>query len=286
MNDTTKTRAEKIKETKIKKAAEAEAARIEGLVMRDLERLMNFKENYANPLRTFKVGDKVIIMHSNLRDAEVVKVIDGLFYRVKYKFSDKTGTQIKETHRPWTELLPEGATFRNESFNKRAEMMDARVSFHNCNLDSLVHKYYFFGVDMNPEYQRGFVWTMDDKIKLIESIFDGVEIGKFAFVKLPWKDSQSPGYEILDGKQRLSCLMEFMADRFAYKGVYYSQLSFSDKHYFCNFNITSGEAEEGTTLKQKLRYFLKMNTGGRPQDPAHMEGIRQRLAELEEQGDK
>jgi uncharacterized protein with ParB-like and HNH nuclease domain len=42
---------------------------------------------------------------------------------------------------------------------------------------------------MNPEYQRGFVWKEEHKLKLIDSIFNGIEIGKMVFVRLPWKEN-------------------------------------------------------------------------------------------------
>lgn len=35
---------------------------------------------------------------------------------------------------------------------------------------------------MNPNYQRDLVWDLKDKELLIESIFEGIEIGKFTFI--------------------------------------------------------------------------------------------------------
>lgn len=39
-------------------------------------------------------------------------------------------------------------------------------------------------------------------------------------------------YEIIDGKQRLTALLEFNEDRFQYNGYYFSELSNADKNKF------------------------------------------------------
>lgn len=279
-----KTPAEKAKDTKEKKAQEAEAKRIEGNIQRDLTNLMRAKLLYANPTRVFKLGDKVNILSSSLGNAEIIEVVEDLFYRVGFSgVENNYGKPVEyksQKYFPWTQLIESETKCQETKFNTRSEMVDARISFHNAHLETLPHLYYFSGIDMNPSYQRGFVWNLEDKQKLIESIFQGVEIGKFALIRRPYQE-EGPSFEILDGKQRLSTIIEFLQDRFAYKGVLYSQLNPQDKRYFEQFSITYGEAEEGTTLAQKLRYFLKLNTGGRAQDPQHMEGIRQQLMELE-----
>jgi hypothetical protein len=83
-----------------------------------------------------------------------------------------------------------------------------RLHYSQRSLDGLVHMFYSFGINMDPDYQRGLVWTLEDKQALIESIFDDVDIGKFVFAQRPF-EANAPGYEIIDGKQRLSALIDF-----------------------------------------------------------------------------
>ena len=47
--------------------------------------------------------------------------------------------------------------------------------------------------------------------------------------------------EIIDGKQRLSTLVEFYENRFQYEGKYFTDLGFEDRHQFTSFNIVFGE---------------------------------------------
>ena len=75
---------------------------------------------------------------------------------------------------------------------------------------------------------RGNVWDIEDKVKLIDSIFNNIDVGKFAFIKVPYKDN-SPSYECLDGKQRVTALIEFYEGRFEYKGL---------KYYHSNIKLT------------------------------------------------
>lgn len=56
-------------------------------------------------------------------------------------------------------------------------------------------------------YQRDYVWSQEDKESLIDSIFNHIEIGKFVLV---FKGYEGDMYEVLDGKQRLSALQEFL----------------------------------------------------------------------------
>jgi len=65
---------------------------------------------------------------------------------------------------------------------------------------------------------------LEDEQKLIESVFNRVDIGKFVFIHLGYHSDIM--YEILDGKQRLTALYRFYTDQFTYNGYYYSEFYF------------------------------------------------------------
>ena len=66
---------------------------------------------------------------------------------------------------------------------------------------------YHRGLIDNPDYQRGYVWTLEDKQKLIQSIFNRADIGKFVFIE----DENYREYrlEVIDGKQRLRAILDY-----------------------------------------------------------------------------
>lgn len=148
---------------------------------------------------------------------------------------------------------------------------DVRIHFYNTTLESLLQKYYLSGVDMNPPYQRDYVWDDKDRESLLDSIFNHIEIGKFAFIE---KDYTSDvAFEILDGKQRLSTLLAFYENRFPYKGAYFDDLSQKDRNTFLNTNISIGTTRE-MSMEQVYKYFYKLNKCGKVMDEAHLEQIK------------
>ena len=157
-----------------------------------------------------------------------------------------------------------------------------RIDFVNSTIESLIHKYYAFGINMNPDYQRDYVWELSDKQLLIDSIFNNIDIGKFAFIHLDYNTWNKTGYayEILDGKQRLKTIIDFYENRFPYKGVYYNDLSGMDKRIFKNHSIVQGEVSE-TERKDVLKYFLMLNRTGKVMDQKHLDNVEKMLEECE-----
>lgn len=137
--------------------------------------------------------------------------------------------------------------------------------------------YYLHGVDMNPTYQRDYVWEDSDKDSLLDSIFNHIEIGKFAFIKNDY--SNEVLYEVLDGKQRLTTLLNFYENRYCYKGYYFNDLSPEDKYTFLNMHVSIGETEK-ISEKQIYQYFYKLNKTGKTMDESHLNKIKEKIKEL------
>jgi uncharacterized protein with ParB-like and HNH nuclease domain len=122
------------------------------------------------------------------------------------------------------------------------------------------------------------VWQLADKVALIDSIFNNIEIGKFVFVQ-KHESTQGKYYEVIDGKQRLTAICEFYEDRFKYKGKYFSELSNKDRWKFLNHNISYGYLEN-PTKEAIYSTFIKMNTCGRPMDTKHIDKVKKLLKEI------
>lgn len=96
--------------------------------------------------------------------------------------------------------------------------------------------------------------------------------------QLPFKDN-AKGYEIIDGKQRLTALVEFYEDRFPYQGFYYSELSNVDRFHFDDYGIMMGILEKPTE-KEKYAAFLAVNTFGKVMDEKHLDEVRSRFQSM------
>lgn len=246
---------------------------------RELEDLRNKLKFYSEPTYYFQIGESVSI--GNLKDVTVEEVLDeGKIYKIDFtsintNYGNPIITNNCKRYVSWVNVRK--IPMSTESFITNE---DISLNYSQRNIDDLLSKTYYFGVNFEPEYQREFVWSKEDKIKLIESIFNNVEIGKFVFIHYDNKKWSETGYsyEILDGKQRMRAILDFYEDRFQYKGKCYSELSYRDQCHFDDFPISMAEVSE-LSREQILRYFIMLNTGGRVMAKEHLNKVRKMLGE-------
>ena len=225
------------------------------------------------PNRFFEVGDDIEI--GFLKDCKIKKkLLGGKAYLIEYTAVDNNYGKpiIKKGEMgawAWTEIFKRSG--RKESF---VEDEDIQLNYYQTGMSGLLTNLYCSGVDMNPQYQRDYVWSEDDKAELIDSIFKNVDIGKFVFVELGYNGKFCE--EVLDGKQRLNTIKEFYEDRFLYKGLKFSELSIKDRSHFTNLAVNVCKVSE-CNLKMKLRIFYKLNTSGKVMDKEHLQKIRKMI---------
>ncbi len=212
----------------------------------------------GTPTYRFEVGDKVSI--GALKNCIVDEVCDdGYYYGIVH---GENGEEYG--YWSWLDVRPVPDSIEAKYAQKDSPL--SRMSFSNRSVESLLHMYYCFGVDVEPDYQRGSVWNDEDKVKLLDSIFCGREIGRFVFRAIPYKESLKKDclYEVVDGKQRLMTLCKFYENRFPYKGRFYNELSAYDKNWFKNAMTSVAELPENTTRKEILEVFIALNNTGHP----------------------
>jgi hypothetical protein len=245
------------------------------------------RQDIPEPCHVFEVGDRVCFGAWDW--SAVLEVCrNGKFYKIisvtRHTNCNVPDHSVLKIHYiQWYDLLP----YRTEEEIpiERFESTDyIHFNYQNRDIRGLLYMYFSdYGFDLNPEYQRGNVWTLEQKQALIRSIFDQVDIGKFAVIKRPWGSNPSEPltpklYEVLDGKQRITALVEFFLGRFEYNGRTFHELHPLDQSHFRNYSVSYAETTP-LTKAQKYRYFLRLNTTGTPVDPAHMEKVRNMLKE-------
>jgi hypothetical protein len=233
------------------------------------------------PSYYFNIDDKV--RYGAIKESIIDEIYyDGKVYGLKcIATNNNYGHPYDyETYRvvPWVDVRP----LNCNTDTNFSENQDVRLNYNNATIESLLDKHYLFGVDFNPEYQRDYVWSKTDKELLIDSIFKNIDIGKFVFIHLSdeeWKERHL-SYEILDGKQRLSTLIDFYENKLSYKGKYYNDLSPMDKRTFKNHMVSIAEVRE-TNKKIVLKYFLMLNRTGKVMDEQHLGKVEKMLDRLE-----
>ncbi|MBD5534570.1 MAG: DUF262 domain-containing protein [Lachnospiraceae bacterium] len=233
------------------------------------------------PSYFFNVGDKV--SYGALKESVVEEVLyDGKVYVLRciatnHNYGDPYDYEIYRVT-SWVNVRPVGCS-TNTNF---AENQEVRLDYFNSTIESLLRRNYSFGIDFNPDYQRGYVWDQKDKEMLLDSIFKNIDIGKFVLIHLSDEEWHERGlsYEILDGKQRLSTLIEFYENKLSYKGKYFNDLSGMDKRAFTEHQVAVAEVRE-TDKKTVLKYFLMLNRTGKSMDEAHLEEVERMLSNIE-----
>lgn len=69
--------------------------------------------------------------------------------------------------------------------------------------------------DLDAPYQRGSIWTLDQRVALIKSLYMGLPVGTIIVSVLPFRKGNPYSYRVVDGKQRVETVRMFAADEFA-----------------------------------------------------------------------
>lgn len=130
-------------------------------------------------------------------------------------------------------------------------------------------------LDLDPDFQRGHVWTPEQQTAYVEYILKGGMSGREIYFNCTgWmKDWRGP-FVIVDGKQRLQAAREFMADRVKVFGGHVrsdieGRLSMNAQFIF-NVNDLK-------TRAAVLKWYLEMNTGGTPHTPDEISKVKAML---------
>lgn len=239
--------------------------------IQDMDAFLGYE---SDPSYRFEVGDSVSI--GALKNCVVDEVCEnGKYYGIKY---GKDGACYG--YWSWLDVRPIPTSLEAKYAQKDSPLF--RMSFSNRSIESLLHMYYYFGVDMEPDYQRGSVWNDEDRVKLLDSIFAGREIGRFVFREVPYEESLEKKcmYEVVDGKQRLMTLCAFYENRFPYRGCFYNELPAEDKNWFGSAMTSLASLSDKVTKKEVLEVFVALNQNGRPIEEAVLNHAKKLLDDI------
>lgn len=233
---------------------------------------LTYSEFAGEPTYYFSVNEKVKV--GNLENATVIEVLDGgKGYNIQFKdYKDRQKTQsfLNERIFSWVQVRP----ITNTRFSL-IKNNDIFIRYMNQDISSLVGTFCSSGIDMTPSYQRDYVWGEKDRINLLDSIFNNISIGTFVLARRSY-GTKNELYEVIDGKQRISAIVDFYLNKFEYAGLSYNNLSYVDQQWFKRFSISVAHIEEPTD-EEKMKVFLMLNTTGKVMDKYHLDKVRKML---------
>ena len=139
-------------------------------------------------------------------------------------------------------------------------------------------------LDLNPDFQRGHVWSVDQLTHFIENCLRGVVAGSGYLLQFncpDWSEGQSqsdlpPGFQCIDGLQRYTAVTEYIKGNVKPFGFTAEQLSgtqFSPGRFHMKVAV-----HDFTRRADLLEHYLALNAGGTPHGAEEIERVRRLLA--------
>ena len=138
------------------------------------------------------------------------------------------------------------------------------------------------GLQLNPQFQRGHVWTEEQQIAFLEYFFRGGKSGLVVYFNKPdWSISVPDGeyndFVCVDGLQRITAMLRFANNEIPIFGLYYKD--FEDKprmRHTIKININDLKSE-----REVLQWYVDMNSGGTPHTTEEIERVKKMIEHLE-----
>jgi len=129
-------------------------------------------------------------------------------------------------------------------------------------------------LDLNPDFQRGHVWTDEQRVAWIEYKLAGGPGADTIYFNCPgWMNDFKGPFEIVDGLQRLTALLMFMNDKIRAYGKYYSEFEGRiPPECDLKFNINNLK-----TRKEVLTWYIQMNSAGTPHSEEEIDRVKDLL---------
>lgn len=136
------------------------------------------------------------------------------------------------------------------------------------------------GLQLNPNFQRGHVWTKQQQVAFLEYFFKGGKSGTVMYFNKPdWhfrvSDGEYNDYVCVDGLQRITAVQRFINNEIPIFGTYFNE--FEDKprlKYTVKISVNDLKTEQ-----EVLRWYVDMNAGGTPHSKEEIERVKKLIEE-------
>ena len=137
----------------------------------------------------------------------------------------------------------------------------------------------YYRLQMNPDFQRGHVWTEQQQIEFMEFLFKGGKTGKsFYFNKPSWRTQELienyDDFVCVDGLQRTTAIQRFLNNEIPVFGCSYKE--FDRPLRFSEYQIDI-YVNDLKSKKEVLTWYIQMNCGGTPHTKDEIEKVKQLL---------
>ncbi len=135
------------------------------------------------------------------------------------------------------------------------------------------------GLQMEPDFQRGHVWTEEQQIAFIEFFLRGGKTGRVIYLNNPsWNFTNKKDYNdyvCVDGLQRYTAIKRFINNEIPAFGTYY-------KNYEDSIRATKTmrlNVNDLQSRKEVLQWYIEFNAGGTPHSESEINRVKALLEE-------
>jgi hypothetical protein len=138
------------------------------------------------------------------------------------------------------------------------------------------------GLQLNPDFQRGHVWTRTQQISYVEFMLKVPQSGREIYFNHPgWMSTYKGDFVLVDGLQRITAALAYLHNEIPAYGHFLKDMTGtvhgiphgipSDVSF--SFNIAKLR-----TRAEVLQWYLDFNAGGTPHAPSEIERVKELLA--------
>lgn len=137
-------------------------------------------------------------------------------------------------------------------------------------------------LQLNPDFQRGHVWTKEQQIAFMEFILRGGKTSSIQFNHPNWMGSFKGEFVCVDGLQRLTAISKFVSNELpVFNGTYLND--FDDPKLLLRKYSISIRINNLKTRKEVLKWYLELNSGGTPHSENEIKKVEEMLKQQSEQ---
>lgn len=137
-----------------------------------------------------------------------------------------------------------------------------------------------YGLEMNPDFQRGHVWTEEQQSKYVEFILKGGKSGRDFYFN--W-NQDTDEYVCVDGLQRTTTLQNFVHNKLKVFGQYFNEFEFpkyvAEHNPIPEYRINIYQ-NNLKSKKEVLQWYVDMNAGGTPHTTEEIERVKKMIEAL------
>lgn len=154
------------------------------------------------------------------------------------------------------------------------------VSFQHLS-SHIVHLVEDYGLDINPDFQRGPVWTQSQQVAWVEHVLRGGRSGRDIFINSPFWDrgdcsrsNKLSRMVLIDGRQRITAALRFLNNEVPAFGHYFKEFKGSMRFTHSALSVYVNSLP---TRELELQWYLQLNSGGTVHTEADLSKVRKLL---------